>query len=98
MFAQIGNLTEIRVQSRLTAGATESRFVHTRRTRPHDHSVKMMLTDGILDERLSRVGTHIFIVGSKLHTFHFGSRLRYTFTIHCGADIFAAMTNENSYS
>jgi hypothetical protein len=98
MFAQVGNLAHIRVQSRLGTSAAEGSLVHTWRARADDDTVEMMFSDSILYQALSRLGTHIFIIGSELHSFELARLLSDTLTVDSGADVLATMTYKNSYS
>ena len=97
MLAQVGHLAQVRVQPRFGTGPPERRLVHPGRTGGHHHAVEFLLLDGLADQRLSRIGTHILIIGGKCDSVELRGFGRHLFTVDRSPDIFAAMANKNSY-
>ena len=98
LFADIGYLNHIRVKTCRGGGFSERRLVHTRRAGANDDTRQFMLGYRFLYHVLSRLGTHVLIVGGENDTRFVFQRRRNGFNVNRPGYIRAAMANENSDS
>ena len=96
LLADICDLDHIRVQPCGGCRFSESRFVHTRRTGADNNTRQFVFGNGGFDHILSRLGTHILIVGGENDARFVLQRRRNGFYINRSGYIRAAMANENS--
>ena len=98
LLADVCDLQHVRVQPRRGDRLSECRFVHARRAGADDDAGEVMRLDRILNEILSRFGTHVLIIGGKddagLVFQHFGDLLH----VDGARNITAAPTNKNANS
>lgn len=97
LFADVGDLAQVWVQARFGAGLAECRLVHTGTASGYHHPVESFFTDGVLDQGLPGIRTHVLVVHAHFHPVHLGDLGRHFFAIDRRADILAAMAYENSY-
>ena len=97
MLTNISYLAQIRIQSGFRTCPPKGRFMHSRRTGSNDNAIQSIFFNGVLNQCLSRIGTHIFIIDGIGNAFHFFCRLGHFFAVDSCTDIFTAMADKNSY-
>ena len=96
LFAEVSDLYHIWVETFAFGGFTESRLVHSWRTRTDYDARKPVFPYCLFNELLSVFGTHILIVGG-VYDARFGfDDFRKPLNVYGRRDIAAAPTNEYS--
>ncbi len=94
MFAQIGHLAEVRVQSRFVAHPAKRRLVHARRAGGDHDAGQLVLCDGLADKRLAGIRAHVLVIHAVGHAGNFTAGFGHSGAIHRSTDIFTAMTDK----
>ena len=75
------------------------RFLVKRRgTGSNDHTIQLLLPDGVLDHILSRVRAHIGVIHGMDHTWMFAYDLGHPLDIYRSCDVKATVTDKNANS
>ena len=65
LFADVGDLYLVGVKPDRSSSFTEGGFVHRRGARSDDHTIQIVLADGLLNELLAGIGAHVLVIGGK---------------------------------
>jgi len=98
VLADVGHLAQEGVQAGGFDRFSESLLVHTGRTCRHDDMRELLLLDGLLEQVLAGVGTHVLVVGGEGHAGKLADFLCNPFDIDGPGDVLAAMADEYAYS
>ena len=93
MLPDIGHLKEVGIYPGLLAGAAKGRLMHRRRTRGNNYPVKPQLLNILLNEFLTRVGTHELIVTSDDYCIQVLGKLGYLTAINSSGDVTTTMAD-----
>ena len=96
MLTQVRHFTKVGIQPGLCTSPAEGWFVHARRTGTYHYPIQTIFFYSLLDESLSGIRTHVFVVDGVSYPFHSANLPCNTFDIDGGTDIFAAVTNKYS--
>ena len=98
MLADVGHFEHVAVQAGALHRPAEGRLMDAGAARGDDHAVELVLVDGRLDGRLSRLGAGIHDVLGQHHIREHPRILGHLGAVHGAGDIAAAMADEDAYS
>ncbi len=98
LLPDVGNLALVGIEALRGRGLAEGGLVHRRRAGGHHHPVQIVLADGLFDDVLARVGTHIFVINGVSHAWIFADLLRHPLDIYRASNVNAAVADKNADS
>ena len=96
MLSDVRMLIEIRIQPASLYSFAESKLMHPWGTRGDHHSINTQLLYVVLDEVLSRIRAHVFVVAGNHYVRQGGRIPGHSRRIHCASDIQSAVADINT--
>jgi hypothetical protein len=94
VFSQIRHFAQVWIQPCRRGCFAEGFFVHVRGTCTDNHAVQFLVLDGLFDQRLTGIRTHILVIPRVNDSGQLSKNLRNAFAIDGTANIFTTMADK----